>query len=59
MSEKMQVPVKRFLYFLYAYIKILVKVGVSLISSLFTCKEKKHVLYMNYNLLDNNINTKM
>ena len=41
MSEKMQVPVKRFLYFLYAYIKILVKVGVSLISSLFTCKEKK------------------
>ena len=33
MPEKMQVSFKRFLYFLYVHIKILLKVGVSLICS--------------------------
>ena len=55
----MQVPVKRFFYPFYVHIKILVKVGVSLIAHNSCVTEKEQVLYMNYNLLDNDVNTEM
>ena len=53
-------PVKRFLYSFYIHTETLVK-GWSILNMLIihVSQRKKQVLYINCNLLDNDVNTEM